>query len=228
MAAGGRALLRASMLLCPLRPGSASREPRGHGRAGPSAALRPGGNATSSSVAAASNPGSCPRRPLPAPSPPPAPTPPPPPRLLLSPRLPPPAAPRGRSALPDLPRPPAPGRTPVSASAQELWGPRGRMVTPAERAEESSSPNSSLGGHSPTRFPPPWPPSRQSHPVRPWGPRIAPEEPGPWPGVREKGRAEFPRRKGRRGKLSQTNTPERDRLPTSLPGRDFKPSLATP
>ena len=57
MAAGGRALLGASMLLCLLQPRSASGEPRGHSGVGPSTALQPGGIAASSNVAAASNPG---------------------------------------------------------------------------------------------------------------------------------------------------------------------------
>lgn len=189
MAAGGRALLRASMLLCPLRPGSASGEPRGHGRAGPSAALQPGGNATSSSssVAAASNPrGPSPPLPLLQPhrhhllllvssSP----------RAFRRPRL-----RRGGARSRTCPAHPPRGPTPASASQQELGGPAGVRYL-VVRAKESSSPNSSRGGHSPTRFTPRWPPSRQNRPGRPLVAVHSSQGARARPGVREKLRAEF-------------------------------------
>lgn len=177
MAAGGRALLGANMLLCPLQPRSASGEPRGHGRAGPSAALWPGGSAASSSsssstVAAAASLGHCPPRLLPArgrhrpfPS-----SPPPPPPSLLSPRLPPPAAPVRRSALPDLRSPPAVVR--AQREFGNSWRGREKVLV------QTSATVATLLGF-------PVLPCRQSRPVRPCGAPILPTE--PWPGIWSEG-----------------------------------------
>lgn len=81
----------------------------------------------------------------------------------------------------------------------------GAAGVPVGRAEESSSPNSSHGGHSRTLLYSLPQPSRQRHPVCPWGPRVPPGEPQSWAcgrgGEQDSISLEYPRKK----RVPQTN-----------------------
>lgn len=177
VAAGGRALLGAGMLLCPLRPRSAS------GSRGVTAARVP---APLDSPAGAPLPPTLPPPPTPAaarggPSPPASSAAAASPRLRLSPRRPPPAAP-GRSARsrPGPAPPTRPGARPhLGLGAGVVGAPRehGNWW----RRREKVLIQTAARGATFTRFPPPSPPSRQSRPVRPWGPPMRAQGAGAWP-----------------------------------------------
>ncbi|CAI9158546.1 unnamed protein product [Rangifer tarandus platyrhynchus] len=173
------------MLLCPQLPRSASGEPRGHGRVGPSAALRPGGSAAASSTAssvAAASPGHCPRRLLPARRPRPFPSPPPLLLLLLlylavsAPLA---ARGSGKEWRARGPAPPA-----VEPDLQYLGAPGFRAGVVGQRECRNS-----WGGRKKVLVQTPATvvtlailsaAFRQRRPVCPWGPRVPPGEPQSW------------------------------------------------
>lgn len=164
-------------------------------------------------------------RPLPAAAPPRRP-PPPLPLLLLLPASPPlpslpvarqPAAPRRRDA-PNLRRPARPlGRSwgpPRECSNSRRGWKKVLVQTPATVAALS---------HASLRHRP----ADKASPCAPGGRTVLSRSPWPGRGERERGQVNFLGERKER-EVPHTSSLERDRLPTSLPRRDFKPSLGTP